>query len=152
MKKLIVFTSFILFTFSVFAQRGQGKGRGEGWEEFRAQKVTFMTDKLELTPEEAQVFWPHYNEYDKQRMEFHKKKREVEKDVWDNLNNYTDKELEVSYQTITKLHDDEHELFKKYHQKFFEILPPKKALAIDYIEHQFRSFMFREYRKRKQND
>lgn len=152
MKKLIIFSSFILFTFCALAQRGQGKGKWEGFEEFRAQKITFMTEKLELTPDEAQVFWPHYNEFDKQRLEFHKKKREVERNVWENLENFTDKELDEAHQTLMKLRDEEHELNKKYRQKFYEILPPKKALALDYIEHQFRSHMFKEYRKRKQED
>lgn len=30
--------------------------------EFEAQKVAFFTQALDLTPEEAAVFWPLYNE------------------------------------------------------------------------------------------
>ena len=150
MKKLIVLTGFILITLGLFAQRGQGKWGG--LEEFRAKKVTYITEKLELTPEEAQNFWPHYNEFDKKRMEFHKRKREVEKKVWENLDTYTNKEFDEGYQTLMKLFDEEYKLNKEYRKKFYEVLPPKKALAIEYIEHEFRSYMFREYRNKKHRE
>ncbi len=150
MKKLVVISALILFSIGVFAQRGFGKW--EGWEEFRAKKVTFMTEKLELTPEEAQVFWPHYNAFDKKRMDLHQKKRELEREVWENLDTYTEKEFEKAYQSLGDMEDEEHQIRKEYRKKFHDVLPVKKALSIEYIEHEFRSFMFREYRKKKDGE
>ena len=58
MKKLIPILIFLI-SFSVFSQP-DGKIR----ERIKAQKVAFITEKLSLTPEEAQVFWPIYNAYE----------------------------------------------------------------------------------------
>ena len=58
MKRLIPIL-ILLISFSGFAQRG-----GEIQEKIKAQKIAFITDKLELTSEEAQQFWPIYNEFE----------------------------------------------------------------------------------------
>ena len=39
----------------------------ERMKEIKAQKTAYITTKLGLTPEEAQRFWPIYNEYDENR-------------------------------------------------------------------------------------
>ena len=59
MKKLILFTLTLLCFNAGFAQGGE-KMR----ERIKAQKVAFITDKLNLTPEEATKFWPVYNAYE----------------------------------------------------------------------------------------
>ena len=56
---------------SIFAQDHQ-----ERYEQIEAIKVAFITKKLDLTTEEAQKFWPVYNNYQKELMELMKKRRE----------------------------------------------------------------------------
>ncbi len=146
MKKLIIISGFIVFTFGLFAQ---GHRKWERFEEFRAKKATFITEKLQLTPEEAQQFWPYYNKYEESRMELHKNKRTIEKETWENLENYSEEDFKRVYDQLSELHDQEYELKKEYRKKFLDILPAKKALTLDYIEHEFRSRMIREFRKRK---
>lgn len=53
-------TILILFiSITAFAQPN-----GKMKERIKAQKIAFITEKLSLTPEEAQKFWPVYNAYD----------------------------------------------------------------------------------------
>ncbi len=33
-------------------------------DKFRADKVAFLTTRMDLTPAEAEKFWPVYNEFD----------------------------------------------------------------------------------------
>ena len=47
----------------------QGKLTEEKRKEFEAQKVAFFTRELDLSPSEAAVFWPLYNEMRKKRRE-----------------------------------------------------------------------------------
>ncbi|OZA24427.1 MAG: hypothetical protein B7X86_08430 [Sphingobacteriales bacterium 17-39-43] len=46
------------------------------YERIEAIKVAFITKKLDLTTEEAQKFWPVYNNYQKELMELMRKRRE----------------------------------------------------------------------------
>ena len=67
-----------------------GNQPGERREKMEAQKIAFITKQLELTPDEAKVFWPVYNEYDAKRLELRKsfKNREdFDKKVIEKLNN-----------------------------------------------------------------
>ena len=77
MKKVIsILCALALFAGFAFAQnpqRGQGnrQGRGgEGWRErVRAEKVAFLTEQIDLTESEAQVFWPIYNQLQNEQRE-----------------------------------------------------------------------------------
>ncbi|MGS2726954.1 sensor of ECF-type sigma factor [Psychroserpens sp. BH13MA-6] len=50
---------FLLMSVSTLAQP-----RGKMNERIQAQKIAFITERLSLTPEEAQKFWPIYNAFE----------------------------------------------------------------------------------------
>ena len=59
MKKYILFlVVFLSITTFVSAQRGGG-----GKNRMESYRIAYITDKLSLTPEEAQRFWPIYNQF-----------------------------------------------------------------------------------------
>jgi Spy/CpxP family protein refolding chaperone len=70
MKKIIMNAAILLavvFTTNVFAQtppaaQPQGPGPDRG-EKIEALRIAFITQELNLTPQEAQKFWPVYNQY-----------------------------------------------------------------------------------------
>ena len=71
MKKVFsVLCALMVLSMGAFAQGPQGPRRGadNGWRErVRAEKVAFLTEEIDLTESEAQVFWPIYNESPKAR-------------------------------------------------------------------------------------
>ena len=52
-------------------------------QEIKAQKVAYLTQKMDLTPEESQKFWPVYNLYDKELEALRKERREAHKAMKD---------------------------------------------------------------------
>lgn len=58
-KSTAIFFILILCTFKLQAQ----ETITDKEEEIKSQKIAFFTNKIGLTPEEAQVFWPIYNSY-----------------------------------------------------------------------------------------
>lgn len=68
MKKIItsIIMAGLLVGFTLNAAPHQGCDNG--WKEKMAsEKVAFLTMELDLTPEEAQVFWPVYNQVEKEK-------------------------------------------------------------------------------------
>ena len=64
---------FLLISSLSFAQDYK-----ERREKVKALKVAFITEKLELTTEEAQKFWPIYNAFDEKQAELrHEKMRGI---------------------------------------------------------------------------
>lgn len=58
--RIIVLLAVLFSAVAVYAQ--PGKLTDEKRKEFEAQKVAFFTRELDLSPEEAALFWPLYNE------------------------------------------------------------------------------------------
>ena len=66
MKKLYFILSLILLT-TVNQVRAQEIDQNEKkQQDIESLKVAFISRELELTPEEAQKFWPLYNQYSKE--------------------------------------------------------------------------------------
>ena len=83
--KNILALLLFLVTFSIYAQNDK---TDEKREKIKAFKVSFLTTELELTPTEAEKFWPIYNAYDDKQLELrhYKKKKYLKKLEDDNIN------------------------------------------------------------------
>ena len=72
MKQLIsVLCALVIVSAGAFAQGpGPRRGNDNGWRErVRSEKVAFLTSEIDLTESEAQVFWPIYNQIQKEQRE-----------------------------------------------------------------------------------
>ena len=52
-------------------------------EKIESMKVTFLNNKMNLTPEEAQKFWPVYNQYKNEVKALRKDKKELASSILD---------------------------------------------------------------------
>jgi len=80
MKKLIPIIISICIASMAFAQPQGGPKGGHGkqdYEKIRAEKVAFITSEVGLTVEEAQAFWPIYNEIEQQQSKLMKAERKA---------------------------------------------------------------------------
>lgn len=64
MKKYTLVLLFTLLVGAVYAQRG---GERYDSEKLKAAKVAFITTRLDLNSEQAEKFWPIYNEFSDKR-------------------------------------------------------------------------------------
>lgn len=150
MKTTIKISALALMMFIASAVAAQGPGnRQQNRERIEAQKVAFITERLELTPAEAQQFWPVYNEFDAKRRELNKGfKKAVDPENID-IDKMSDKDAEeLADQTLIhaqKLLD----LRKEYHVKFKSILPPKKLLKLYDTEREFQKMLMDRLRDKK---
>jgi len=144
MKRLILL-SLILLTVSGFnLLNAQNNRRDNGWDKFRAEKVSFLTDKLQLTPTEAQKFWPVYNELEKKRWEAQNLRRDLEIKVYVSEETLSKKEVIQLTRDYSSSMQKEAELYVNYNEDFLKILPPEKVLLLYKSENEFRMHMIRK--------
>lgn len=129
----------------------QGGEPGGNREKVEAQRVAFITSELNLTPDEAKVFWPVYNEYDAKRHELRvtfKNASDIHKEQIDKL---TEKEasaiLDNQLIEAQKLLD----LRKEYHSKFKAVLPAVKVLKLYDAEREFQKMLIDRLREHRQD-
>ena len=112
---------------------GQNHRMDKKREKFEVQKIAFITKQLDLTPEEAQKFWPVYNQFSDARKQLHEQHKENRKDI-DNL---SDSEIEKLIDNHIILDQKELDLKKKYHTEFKKVLSNKKVAKLYHAEHMF---------------
>jgi len=146
MKKLllIVLLPVILFSLS-FAQDNKKDPGQQMYENLKAERISFLAPKLNLTPAEAQTFWPVYNEYEKKRWDIQGKRLNFERTPSFNLTSQTDEELGKITKSYIESFEMEGDLRKEYHKKFTQILPLRKVVQIYKAENDFKEFLLKKY-------
>lgn len=138
-----------LFMLSMAAYSQPGERYQSKREMIRSYKIAFITDRLALTPEEAQKFWPLYNEYEGHRETI---QREMFKDdTLDDLNIdlLTEEEAtEIADNQIIKA-QKLLDLRKEYHIEFKSVLPVKKVLKLYQAERDFQHELIKKLRQDK---
>jgi Spy/CpxP family protein refolding chaperone len=128
----------------------QGGGRQEKRENIEAMKIAFITQKLDLTPEEAQQFWPVYNQYSDKTKELRKKRRQGNREArQQNFDELSDKEVEQLVNDDIVNRQKELDLQKEYNEKFKAILPIKKVAKLYAAEEQFKVVLINKLKDRQ---
>lgn len=151
MKKLILISFLLTFAFIAVNAQDNGKPTSEMYEKIKAQKISFFTEKLSLTPSEAQVFWPVYNEFEKKRFEIQRQKHDFERMPRDKYDQLMDGEIEKLTGNYIESFEKEAMLLKEYNKQFLKVLPKKKVLLLYRTENEFRGHLIREYRGQKRD-
>lgn len=111
----------------------------------KAQKIAFISTELALTPEEAEKFWPVYNEYDA-KMEGIRIERKGYMKELKTINDLTaDRAYELT-ELILDTDIKEATLRKEYLSKFAEVLDKKKAAKVFHAEEKFKRELLKEIR------
>jgi len=146
---LINFFTFIgalLFLIPAYPQTGQGRGQDARMEAIESRRIAFLTEKMSLTPEEARVFWPVYNEYNKKRDELANEHRNKWADA--NVSAMSNEEA-GRYAEELIVHMERNAAIKReYHDKLKRILPAKKIALLYEAERDFNRMLFQEARRR----
>ena len=146
---LITITAFFATPNFVLAQNDEHQDR---WERYRSEKIAFLTDKLDLSPTEAQKFWPVYNEMDKERADVQSERRDLDRQVREATEKLSDKEIIKLTRSYASNAEKEGSLATKYNEQFLKILPPQKVLILYKAENEFRMYMFRKYRDQRRQE
>jgi len=118
-------------------------------ERIKAMKIAFITDRVQLTAEEAEKFWPVYNEYSNKKDKTLEELKSLSRHFIKNKDEISDEELEEMLDKYIQLQKAESELLSSYHQKFEEILPAHKVMALYIAEVQFRNFLLQRIREHR---
>ena len=149
MKKYVLILGIITISYlSSFAQPDHGKWKQKR-ENIEAEKIAYITQQLQLTPSEAQVFWPIYNEFKSKRDAILKDKITGQCQVRNaDTEEITDKQAtEISDNMIIN-EQKVVDLRKEYHAKFKTVLTPKKLLRLYQTEKEFKRKLLKEIKNR----
>lgn len=121
MKRFLLLSFLVLAGFLIRAQNGN---------RLEALKIAYITNKLNLSPQEAERFWPIYNQY---AAELKQARQQAIK------NNSSEIELDESTLNIRK----------KYSTQFSQVISPQKVDMLFKSEKEFARFVQKEMERRQ---
>ena len=118
-------------------------------QKLESLKIGFLTERLKLTPEEAKVFWPVYNQFQEELERVRKQRKESFRNPEENFENMSDKELEKMVDNEIVFRQSELDVMKKYHPQFKQVLPVRKVALLYKSEEDFKRKLLAMIRERK---
>ena len=126
---------------SISNAQAQPQHKNNGWQErIQSEKIAFLTAELNLSPEEAQVFWPVYNKIAAEKKELNKAVKTSYKALLEALNSdtATDKEIDKLLDDYLAAKQANKEAGKGDVKEFRKVLPSKKVAKLYVAEEKFR--------------
>ena len=140
MKIIYSLTILLLISVTVFSQNNAFQKR---LNNIRSQKIAFITQRLELTTEEAQVLWPVYNELAQKKDKLNKRRKEIIFDLRNNWDNFSEKDKEAIADEFVSLKLKEAKQEVEYHEKFKKVLDIDKVLKLYQAEMAFKNYLLK---------
>ncbi|MGB5236735.1 MAG: hypothetical protein WBN59_03810, partial [Flavobacteriaceae bacterium] len=119
--------AFVLCLFATLVLFGQG---GPGREKIKTLKVAFITERLGLTSDEAQAFWPVYNQHEKEIQRIRRMERvEIKANLMD-MDLLTQSEANELLNQLMELEKTKQDLNIAFLEKMSTVISPKKTLLL----------------------
>lgn len=141
--KILILILFMSTSTVSFAQKGNMK------EKIKTLKIAFITEKLDFTSAEAEIFWPIYNNYEKKMDKLRESKYEGVYNKMKDLDKLSDNQAEKSLNLYLSIEEKEKELNEVFYKKLSKAISAKKAFILIKTEKEFKRHLIEEYRRKK---
>jgi len=145
MKKYIFLILFLITTFS----HGQN---GKKLERIKALRIAYICNKLNLTAEEAEKFWPVFNAFDTKQFDLRSKKKKLMLRLKpENSQSISDKEMVNALNESEDLDNQIQQNRRIFIKSLQNIISAQKILILKQSEDDFKNEILKQIKNRKQN-
>ena len=140
MRKVTILITVLSFAFSTTLKAQDDYPRGK--EKIRAAKVGLITSRLDLSEEQAKIFWVVFDEFDKKRSEIRKNIRQMTAESR-NITTSDDKILS-DLKEVLSLKQKEVDLEKEYLSKFLKTINVRQLSELFKTEQLFNQMLVKK--------
>lgn len=139
----------VLGTTSLAVAQNNQRDR-KAMQQIEAARIAMITERLELSPEQAQQFWPLYNEFSQKRREIRSRLNEARAGI--DPENISEQQSQQLMEMSLEIRQSEVNLEKEYTGKLRGIISAQQVLALRKAEDDFRRLILQriEQRQREQ--
>lgn len=158
LSKIRVATVLMLLTVTsaLFAQQQQTTQQQQPAQNTKKDKIevmhtAYITEKINLTPEQSEKFWPIYNQYRQELEELQKQRRANAKTIKDagGIDNMKDEDVQKLIENEIDIKSRELDIHKKYIVKFQEAITLKQVAKLFAAEEQFKVYLLNQLKAKK---
>lgn len=142
--KRILFLCFLFLSSAPLVAQEKDEHRAQ----IKALKTAFITEGMNLSPQEAEKFWPIYNAFNEKRRALYRKERA---DMGD-LECISEEKAAGMLQEFVQIEREDYLLKKKFFSDLRTIFTAKQIIQLKKIEDDFNRKLIKEYRERHSRD
>ena len=128
------------------AMSGEAMAQRPSHEKLESVRIALITERLSLTPEEAQQFWPVYNQINEKRKQL--KREGFRQRRIDNTDSLTDEQAQARIEAYLNLRRQELALEEEAAERYATVLSPKQVLQLFRAERDFQRMMLKQLGRR----
>ena len=142
---LLILFSILLFTTQTNAQKGKN-------DQLKTLKISYISEVLELTSDEAQNFWPIYNEH---QDKIHKLRRIKQKELMEKITSsggidaLAEKEAEKILDEFMAIENNIQVEQSNMYSELRHVISVKKVLKLHRAENEFNRKLIQRLRREK---
>lgn len=118
-------------------------------DKIESLRIAYITKELSLSTNEAQQFWPVYNQFQEELKVIRKNRKLDIMEAKINFDSMTDVEIAKMIDGDFQFQQLELDLRKKYVEEYKKVLPVRKVAKLLRAEHTFKIELLREFRNRQ---
>lgn len=142
MKKILI---ILMIAFSSTQLLGQSQ---EVLDKIESAKIALITQRLDLTPEQAEKFWPIYREYSNKQREINREFQNLRRNY--NPNSASEEESKKMVETGQKIKENLLNLDREYADRMLQVINNRQLLSLRKAENDFREELMRRLRRQRQ--
>jgi len=116
------------------------------------QKIAFITKSLDLSSEEAQVFWPVYNNFSDEMKSIKEKIRDNMSSMRKDRSSLTEKQVGEIMEQKFKMEQMVLDIKVKFNKEFQKVISNKQIAALYHAEKEFKKELLNKIKKGKDKD
>ena len=116
------------------------------------QKIAFITKSLDLSSEEAQVFWPVYNNFSDEMKSIKETIRENMSSMRKDRSSLTEKQVGEIMEQKFKMEQMVLDIKVKFNKEFQKVISNKQIAALYHAEKEFKKELLNRIKKGKDKD
>ena len=142
MKRVSIILVLLLISIATYAQNR------EAMKKIESARIALITERLGLTPEQAEKFWPVYRQYNMERREIRKEFRDARQNV--DMKNLTDEQSKILVQKGMELKQKELNLEKEYSGRLSQVITTQQLFRLKNAEKDFQQMLLKRIQDQRQ--
>jgi len=119
-------------------------------EHLQVERIAYFTEAIGLTSEEAQLFWPIYNEMDNKRTALFEERASIIHKFMNESDRMNDKQIDEHLNRLVSIQQKEMALPAEYDARFRKVMPARKVMNLYVAEMGFRNYLLQKMRNVRQ--
>ena len=142
MKRVSIILILFLLSSAAFAQNR------DAMKKIESARIALITERLGLSPEQAEKFWPVYRQYNMERREIRKEFREARQGV--DMKSLTEEQSKQLVQKSMEMKQKELNLEKEYASRLTEVISTQQLFRLKNAEKDFQQMILKRIQEQRQ--